>query len=168
VENEMLENLDQLKEQYPDLVAEVLAPIEKQLEDMKKAKEQAEFKLVEKELAEYKETEIAKLEINDKVKTILRSKVNGKTKEEITKSLKTEIENAKAYEEAFKVEKEEAKIDGVPESKDDKDKVTIWTSKAIRDSKLIPDDLKVECIRRLIEEGSDNMKKYLEANKVKL
>ena len=168
VKEEMtIENLDQLIEQYPDLVAEAVAKKDEEIATLKKEKEDAEFKLVEKELAEYKASEIAKLEVNDKVKAIISEKVSGKTNEEISASIKAELESIKKYEEALKPV---AKVTGVAEIKKE-EKVEApkpWTKDRIMEEEKIPETLKVEACEMLVLEGSKAMLEWLKGKKIEL
>lgn len=170
---DMIETVEQLQEKHPELVAEVLEPIQTELEAAKKTAEEAtkraeaaEFKLIEKEMADYKETKIAAAEVNDKVKAILRTKVTGKTKEDIDKAIKSEIAIAKSYEEAFKVAKKEAKIEGVPEVKKEEKKAKV-TSSTIR-AMDIAEAAKGIAIDKLWNTGEEACIEYLKSQGVQL
>lgn len=169
VKEEMtIENLTQLMEQYPDLVAEAVAEKDKEIATLKSEKEAAEFKLVEKELAEFKASEIAKLEVNDKVKAIIGEKVSGKTNEEISASIAKELVDIKKYEEAFE---KVAKVKGVAETKKEEkkdDTPKIWNKERIMAEAKIPEKLKVEACEMLILEGSEKMIAWLKDKKIEL
>ena len=118
-------------------------------------------------MAEFKEVEIVKLETTDKVKDILRKKVAGKTKEEITASITSEFEFIKMIEGALK---KEVKVEGVPpaELKKEEKKEEPWSSHKIVEDTRIPENLKVSCCTILINEGSAKMVEFLKTKGVKL
>lgn len=169
VKEEMLENIEQLKEKYPELVKELEDGVKKPLNDeiakITKAKEAAEFKLVEKELNEFKETEIKKLELPDGAKNILREKVSGKTKEEITKKLGETVEFLKSVGEAMKGK---AKIDGVPPPKNKEEKSKVWTLQKVQEDSRIPNEHRHIASQVLVEEGSERMLEYLKTHGVEI
>jgi len=172
VEQKIMKDVNELRNEYPDLVAEVeeakVSEVEEKMKDelekLRKENEDLKFKLVEKELAEYKKTEIDKLDINDKVKNVLRQRVNGKTKEELASSLKTELELANTYKDAHT---QEAEVEGVPEGK--KKKTTkAFTSQSIREDTTIPEEFKGKAIELLWNKGEKASKDYLKSNGIEL
>jgi len=162
-----IKNIEELRASYAKLVEEIETPLKVELETMKVAKEAAEFKLIEKDLAEYKENEIKKLDTTDKVKDILRSRVSGKTNEEISAKLVEQFDFIKSISEATKVP---AKIEGVPEPKGNKEepKVVIFDSKFINASTVIPENLKGRTVEILWELGEAKAKEYLKSNKIEV
>ena len=168
VKEEMIENLEQLTEKYPDLVAEAVAKKDTEIAALSKKVEETEMKLVEKELAEFKKTEIDKLEVNEKVKEIISEKVTGKNEEEISANIKVEFESIKKYEEAFKLK---AKVKGIPEVKKEEPKEEVakpWTKDRIMEEAKIPETLKVQACERLVLEGSESMLTWLKGRKIEL
>lgn len=173
VKQNMIENVEQMREEYPDLVTEVEEATKKQMQDeitkANKRAEDAEHKLIAKELEDYKETEISKLETTDEVKNILRKKVNGKSKDEISANLRTEFDYIKSIEKASKPKKKEAKIEGVPEAGAHTEKKNdTMTSTSIREDEKIPEALKGRCVEILWQEGSDKVKEFLKGHGIEL
>ena len=162
-----IKTLEELRASYAKLVEEIETPLKAEIATLKTAKETAEFKLVERDLAEYKEVEIKKLDTTDKVKDILRSRVSGKTNEEITTKLVEEFTFIKSVSEATKVE---AKIKGVAETKEKKEekKVVVFDSKFIKESTVIPENLKGRTIEILWNDGEVKAKEFLKSNKIEV
>lgn len=160
VKNMDIKNITELRQAYPDLVAEIEKPLNDKINDM-------ETKMLEKELREHKETEISKLQVKEEIKNLLKERVTGKTKEEITTSITTELNLVKKIAE---VTKGEAKIEGVSSPKKDekKDDTPVFNSAFIRQSAKIPEELKGKTIELLWNEGEKAAKEYLKTNKIEL
>ena len=168
VDEEMIENVEQLIEKYPDFVKEIEEKMKDELDKLRKEKEELAMKLIEKELADHKETSISKLEVSDAVKDILRGRVSGKTKEELTTNLKKESEYISLVTGATKPVEKVAKIEGVSEDKKPEVKHDGLSSKSIREDDRIPEDLKGATIQVLWNEGEEAVKKYLKGYKIEL
>lgn len=166
-EDMTIENLKQLKEQYPDLLKEATKELEEKNKKLTEDKEAAELKLVEKELATFKAEEIKKLEVNDDVASILSKRATGKTKEELSASIKTEVD---LIESIKKATEKEATIDGVVEDKKKKKKeeATAWTAERITSDTRIPEEFKEDAKRCLLYQGSKAMIEFLATRDVTL
>jgi len=163
-----IENKEQLVEQFPDLVAEILKEKDAQIATLTTEKETAEFKLVEKELAEFKSEEIGKLKVTEEVTKILSTRVSGKTKEEVSASLKQEHELVELI---TKATQKEARIEGVVGTKKEEKKSEepeAWTSTRVVEDTKIPAEYKEEAKSVLLYQGSKAMLEYLEGRGVKL
>jgi len=174
VKETMIENVDQLRGEYSEFVTELEKPLtdkistlEKELEEANKAKKAAEDKLSESAFAKFKQDAIDALEVNDKVKAILIEKVTGKSEEDITKSIESNLAIAKSYEEAYR---KEAKVEGVPEAKkkeEKKEAAPKLTSAAIRELDT-SDNVKKLAIETLWNVGEDKSKEYLKSQGINI
>jgi len=166
----VMENVKQLREECPLLVKEIEEELQGKIDAAEKKATDAENKLIEKEVATHKETRISELSLTDKLKDVLRKRVNGKTKDEVDTSLKSEVDLLKELGEAFD---KKAEIKGIVsseklnENKDDKNKDT-WTSQRIREDDDIPENLKGEAIEILWDKGKDAMLEFLKSYSVEI
>lgn len=169
VKEEMkIENVEQLRVEYASLVEAIEKSLKDEIATITKAKEDAEFKLIEKEMAEFRESEISKLDTTDKVKDILRKKVAGKTKEEITASIASEFEFIKMIEGALK---KDNPVEGIPAAeikKEEKQEIKSWSSSRIMSESKIPENLKLRCTEMLTLEGSAKMLEFLKSSGIEL
>ena len=164
VKETMIENVIQLREEYPDLVKEVEAAKDEQILKLETENKELTHKLTERALNEFKEAEILKLEASDKLKDIMRTRVIGETEEAIAESLKKEFE----YAQSLVATKEEVKIEGVPPVKLKEVKDIVWSSTVIREDARIPENLKGEAIETFWQNGKDAMLAFLAKGGVKL
>ncbi len=168
VKKKMIENVKQLKEEYPDLVAEIEEDKNKEVTEATKKVTKLEKELSDIKMKGIKEAEIAKLETTDAVKAILKERVTGSTEDEVKASVKKEFEFIQSVAEATK---EEAEINGIVDSEAGKKKKKEgfkWTRESIKTHASIPDDLKEEATNVLLYQGSKAMLEHLEKQGVKL
>ncbi len=166
VKKKMIENLKQLKEEYPDLVKEAEETLKVDLDNAKTKITDTEKKLSDIKMASIKESEIGKLETTDEVKKMLKERVSGKTEDEVKSSVDKEFKYIKSVLEASKGE---AKIKGVKEDKKDEKKSEFkWTSGEISKHDSIPENLKKEAIGILHYKGSKVMTEWLKEQGVEL
>ena len=167
VKEKVIENVEQLRTEYPDLVVLVEEPWKTKVEDAKTKTKKAEDELADIKIADFKEAEISKIDTTDKVKEILREKVSGKTEKEIKDSIKKEFSFIESVSEALDGE---AKIKGIKSADKGKKKEdkTKWTSKIIQEDERISDNLKGEAINLLWTKGSKVMVEYLKKCGVEL
>lgn len=160
-----IKDIKQLRETYVDLVEELEKPLNEKIAALETTIAEAQAKIVEKELNEFKESEITKLEVDDKVRSIIKSKVAGKTKDEISESIKVEVEYAKSL-----IETKIDPVKGVPaaKGKEAKKDDLPWSSKRIQEDTKIPDNLKITCSEILVLEGSKKMVEYLKARDIEI
>jgi hypothetical protein len=156
-------DLKELREKHPDLVTEIEKPLLDKITEAEGKAQEATDKLLEKEVTTYKETRIAELSLTDKLKDVLRKRVTGKTTDEVSESLKSEVELLKQLGEAFE---SEAVVKGIVSSdtlnkKPEKEEAVEWTTQAVREHQDIPANLKDEAIVKLHYEGSEAMIKFL-------
>lgn len=170
-EDMVIENIEQLKEKYPDLCEQIEKPLKEQNDALVKEKEEAQAKLVMKEVEAHKSKVIAELKIDDKVKAILIEKVIGKTTDEIDESLKSE----KAYlDKIGEALGKEAKIEGMTDAEKlkakegKKEETDTWTSKKIQEDKRISEEFKGEAIKLLWDKGVKEMKAYLKTMEIEV
>lgn len=156
-----IKTIDELKKAYPELVEQLEKPSKDKISEL-------ETKMVAKEVEEYKESEIVKLKVKEEVKTILRKRVFGKTKEEVSESLKKELD---FIEETAKATKGEAKIEGVPDvnrNNNNNNQTTVWTTKRVVEDTRIPENLKVRSSEILVTEGSKVMIEFLKTRDINI
>jgi len=165
VKEEMIENVEQLREQYPDLVVEVEEKLKDELDVLRKENDELKKEKIEKELSAFKEKEISKLDTTDKVKGLLKDRVTGKNKEELSASIEKEFDYIKQATEAVK---KDAKTDDIPANKKKKNESKDMNSESIREDARIPQELKGDCIKILWAEGSDAVKNFLKSYKVEI
>lgn len=96
--------------------------LETKLAEAKEARDKVETELNEKKLADFKESKVSELKVSDKVKELLRNRVNGKNEEEIKKSIDKEFEYIKEIAPIFK---EGPKVHGIPAREEEKPKEKI-------------------------------------------
>jgi len=166
-----MENLEQLKNEYPTLVEELIAELstahKQEVKTLKAENETVSNELNTMKMDAFKAATIAKLETTAEIKALLIEKVSGKTEAEITASIDVEH---KFIEKIQNTNEKEAKIEGVAEGKkaDPEIKLTAWSTARIREDKRIAEEHKVICCEILIEEGSDKMKAYMKSKGVEL
>ncbi len=169
VKKKMIENVKQLREEYPDLVAEIEEAKVKETKEATDKVTKLEKELTDIKMAGIIESEIEKLETTKEVKAILKEKVTGKTEEEVKASVKTHFDFMKSVVNAAEGE---ATIEGVVDSentnKKEKNKDATWTAESIRDHTSIPSELKKDAINVLHYKGSKVLVEYLERHEVKL
>lgn len=167
VKDMTIENVKQLREEYSDLVAEVEESLKDEVEELTKRADKAEKELADLKLGSIKEEEISKLETTDKVKDVLRDRVNGNTEEELKKSIKDEFTYIQSVGTALE---KEAKIKGVKETKanENKEEEIVWTQEAIDEHADIPDNLKKDAKRLLLYQGSKAMLEFLKERRINL
>ncbi len=162
----MIENVKQLREEYPTLVKEIDEAWKVKVTEADKKASDAVSKLNEKSLKDHKEKRISEVSIPDKLKDVLRDKVTGKTTKEVDESLQAEVEHIKKVNDALD---KPSKIEGIVSAdklaelnkNKDKDKNTSWTSSMIMENSEIPENLKGDAIKTLWNEGQKEMKAFL-------
>jgi hypothetical protein len=156
-----IKTIEELRATYPELVKQVEAPLAEKITTM-------ENKINEEALAKHKSEEIAKLTVSEDIKKLIADRVTGKTVEEISASVKSELDLVTKVIEAAK---KDAKIEGIPEVKPEVKKTdasTPWTTERIMKEEKIPEALKLASCEILVTEGSAKMISYLKSHKVEL
>jgi len=164
-EEKVIETVEQLREEYPDFVTEIEKPLKDEIVTLKTEKEALEKEKLQKELDTYKEEKIKALDVDDKVKDILRSRVSGESKEDIDKSIQSEQD---FITQVIDATKKETKVEGIPEVKKKEEKEQPWTKARIMEDARIPEEHKVGACEVLILSGSEKMIGYLKGRGVKL
>lgn len=166
VKNMEIKDVKQLREAYADLVEKIEKPLNDKISELTTKVSEAEAKLIEKELNEHKEAELAKLTIDEKLKASIKDRISGKTKEEISESIKKEFE----YLDSILKIKGKDPVNGVPAAKGkvEENKNEPWTTKRISEDSRIPENLKVTCSEILVLEGSEKMVEFLKQHKIEL
>lgn len=167
VKEKMIENVEQLRTEYPDLVTLVEEPWKTKVEEAGTKTKKAEDELADIKIADFKESEISKIDTTDKVKDILRKKVSGKTEGEIKDSIKKEFSFIESVSDALDGEAKIKGIKSADKGKKKEDEVK-WTSKVIREDERISDNLKGEAVNLLWTKGSKVMVEYLKKCGVEL
>lgn len=153
--------IEELKKDFPELVESIEKPLKDAIDAEKKLREEAEAKLSEKAVSEYRESKIVALEAKDNVKDLLRKRVVGKTNEEVDESITKELAVINETAEALKVE---AKVKGVADGDTQKQKEDApkeWSRERIMNEALIPEAVKNDAYRVLVEDGSKAMLDWL-------